>query len=147
MSEAGIVAPLIKGDPDEPFWAAWRAGQRFLLHRCAICGRHEWPATCCVRHGLASMEWVESSGAGVIETFTIFHRAYIKELAAEVPYVVAVVRLDEGPYFHTRLVGIVPEAVRSGSRVQLRRGEDDAFPFFMPEVPPRIAASAPDSRD
>ena len=131
MSTA-TIAPLVKGDPDAPFWEAWAGTERFLLHRCAVCGRHEWPATCCVAHGMARMSWVETPGAGAVETYTIFHRAYSKELAAEVPYTVAVVRLDEGPYFHTRLVGVSPDAVTSGMRVRVRRGAGDAFPLFMP---------------
>lgn len=127
------IAPLVRGDPDASFWEAWKDGERFLLHRCTTCGRNDWPATCCVTHGLAPMQWVETSGAGVVDTYTIFHRAYIKELAAEVPYTVAVIRLDEGPYFHTRLVGISPDAVQTGMRVHLRRGAGDAFPMFTPE--------------
>jgi uncharacterized protein len=127
------IAPLVKGDPDVPFWEAWSSGERFLLHRCAICARHDWPATCCVDHGLSPMSWVETPGAGVVDTFTIFHRAYVKELASEVPYTVAVVRLDEGPYFHTRLVQVSPDAVRSGMRVRVRRGAGDTFPLFVPE--------------
>ncbi len=126
-------APLTQGNPDAPFWTAWANGERFMLHRCSICDRHEWPATCCINHGLASMAWVETTGEGTIETFTIFHRAYSKELAAEVPYTVAVVRLDEGPYFHTRIVGLAPDAITTGMRVQVRRGASDAFPLFTPK--------------
>jgi uncharacterized OB-fold protein len=128
---AETIAALVMGEVDAPFWDAWKNEERFLLHRCAACGRHDWPATCCVDHGLAHMQWVEVPGAGVVDTFTIFHRAYIKELASEVPYTVAVVRLDEGPYFHTRLVGVAPESVRSGMRVKVQRGSDDAFPLFV----------------
>jgi uncharacterized OB-fold protein len=130
---AHAIAPLVKGDPDAPFWEAWSHEGRFLLHRCAQCGRYEWPASCCIIHGLAAMSWVEASGAGVVDTFTIFHRAYVKELAGDVPYTVAVVRLNEGPYFHTRLVGLPPDAVRSGMRVRVRRGAADPFPLFVPE--------------
>ena len=134
MSDSSIdIAPLVQGDRDQPFWDAWADGERFLLHRCATCGRHEWPATCCIDHGLAPMAWVETSGAGVVDTFTIFHRAYAKELADQLPYAVAVVRLDEGPYFHTRIVGTTPDTVTTGMRVALRRGAGDAFPLFMPE--------------
>jgi uncharacterized OB-fold protein len=126
------IAPLVIGDPDAPFWEAWKNGERFLLHRCRICGRNDWPATCCTEHGLAPMEWTASSGAGTIDTYTVFYKAYIKELATQVPYTVAVIRLDEGPYFHTRLVGIAPDAVKSGMRVRVRRGAADAFPLFEP---------------
>lgn len=130
---AVAIAPLVKGNPDEPFWSAWAADERFLLHRCATCRRHDWPATCCPEHGLAAMEWVESTGAGAVDTFTIFHRAYTKELASEVPYTLAVIRLDEGPYFHTRIVELAPEDVKCGMRVRVRRGAGDAFPLFIPE--------------
>jgi len=129
---APLVAPLVQGDYDAPFWTAWADNEQFLLHRCSICGRHDWPSSCCIEHGLGPMQWVETAGAGVVDTYTIFHRAYIKELAAEVPYTVAVVRLDEGPYFHTRLVDIAPDAVTTGMRVRVRRGAGDAFPLFVP---------------
>lgn len=127
------IAPLIKGDLDAPIWDAWADGNRFVLHRCGTCGRHDWPASCCPEHGMSAMEWVDTPGAGIIDTYTIFHRAYIKELASEVPYAVAVVRLDEGPYFHTRLVELAPEDVKSGMRVRVRRGVGDDFPLFTPE--------------
>ena len=130
---AEIVGPLVAGELDAPFWDAWKADESFLLHRCSACGRHDWPASCCIDHGHAPMAWVPTSGAGTIDTYTIFYRAYVKELAGDVPYVVAVVRLDEGPYFHTRIVGIAPDAVRTGMRVRLRKGEGDAFPLFQPE--------------
>lgn len=132
MSDLAI-APLVMGDPDAPFWEAWAEGERFLLHRCRVCGRQDWPATCCPEHGLAPMAWVESSGAGAVDTYTVFARAYTKEMASEVPYTIAVVRLDEGPYFHTRIVGAPPQAVTTGMRVHIRRGLGDAFPLFTPE--------------
>lgn len=126
------VGELKVGDLDAPFWDAWKADESFLLHRCSSCGRHDWPASCCVKHGAGPMEWVPTSGEGVVDTFTIFYRAYIKELAEEVPYAVAVVRLDEGPYFHTRIVGIEASEVKSGMRVRVRKGAGDAFPLFTP---------------
>lgn len=132
MSDPHPIAPLLRGDPDAPFWQAWREKERFLLHRCARCDRHEWPATCCPEHGLGAMEWVEASGSGTIDTYTVFHHAYRPELAAELPYAVIVVRLDEGPYFHSRLTGFAPEALRTGLPVRLRRGQGDPFPLFVP---------------
>jgi uncharacterized OB-fold protein len=130
LTQAG---PLVVGELDKPFWDAWKADETFLLHRCAICGRHDWPASTCVDHGGGPMEWVPTSGAGVIDTYTVFYRAYVKELEADVPYVVAVVRLDEGPYFHTRIVGVSHDAVKTGMRVHLRKGAGDQFPLFASE--------------
>lgn len=127
------VGALVPGALDAPFWDAWKADETFLLHRCSICGRHDWPASCCVEHGAGPMVWTPTSGAGVIDTYTIFYHAYMKDLASEVPYTIAVVRLDEGPYFHTRIVGVAPQDVKSGMRVRVRKGQGDPFPLFVPE--------------
>lgn len=132
-TELPPVADLFLGIPDDPIWEAWADGERFVLHRCGVCHRHDWPASCCPDHGLAAMQWVEVAGAGVVDTYTVFHHAYSKDAAGEVPYCVAVVRLDEGPYFHTQIVDTDPLTVTTGMRVQLRRGAGDAFPLFAPD--------------
>lgn len=116
MSAAAIRPPVV-GDPDAPFWAALPEG-RFLLHVCAACGRSYWPASCCVDHGAGAMEWREGSRAGTVETFTVFHRAYRPLLADRVPYVVAVIRLDDGPYFHTNIVDGDWRAALVGARAE-----------------------------
>jgi uncharacterized OB-fold protein len=108
-----LLAPIVAagGDPlDLPFWAACREG-RFLVHRCGICGRAYWPASRCVEHGDRDMAWVDASGRGTLYTYTVMHHAYTPEMRGETPYVVGVVKLEEGPFFHTRLVDCPVEAV------------------------------------
>ena len=99
---SAVVA--VGGDPaDLPFWEACRDG-RFLVHRCGACGRSYWPASRCVEHGDRDMSWVEASGRAALYTYTVLHHAYTPEMKGKTPYVVAVVKLDEGPFFHTNLV-------------------------------------------
>jgi len=99
------------GDPaDLPFWQACTEG-RFLLHQCATCGRHYWPASRCIEHGNEAMQWVEASGRGTLYTYTVMHRAYTRETRDQVPFVVAVVRLDEGPFYHSNIVECRYDAV------------------------------------
>ena len=122
-------------DSDEPFWAACRE-HRFLVHRCTICGRSYWPASSCVDHGSAAMEWEPASGKGEVHTFTVVHHAYDPATAARVPYALAVVRLDEGPFFHTDIVGIDPGDVHVGMRVSVvfdAVDDDTVLPRFTPE--------------
>jgi len=127
------VAP---DDLDDPFWAGCRRGD-FLLHRCDECGRHYWPASTCVEHGAVAMTWVPGSGRGVVHTWTVFHRVYAPHLAERVPYVIAVVRLDEGPFFHTDLADCPPGQVTSGMPVEVR------FDASAPGTPiPRFAPLA-----
>ena len=44
------------------------------------------------------VEWIKASGAGKIKSFTIIHRAISKAYLEEVPYVVALIELEEGTY-------------------------------------------------
>ena len=113
------IRPPQPGRLDQIFWDALREG-RFLLHRCGICGCHYWPASCCVEHGAGAMNWVETSGRGAVHTYTVFHRAYTPDLADQIPYVLAVVKLDEGPFFHARLNGLGDgQTLHRGFRVRV----------------------------
>jgi len=68
----------------------------------------------------ATCEWIESKGEGRIYSFVVFHRAFHQSMAGRIPYVVAVVELDEGPSFLTNIVGCVSTQVRCDQRVQLK---------------------------
>jgi uncharacterized protein len=125
------VAP---DDLDMPFWDACR-DHRFLLHRCRECGRNYWPASTCIEHGASAMQWHAGSGRGEIHTYTVAHHAYDPALARAAPYVVAVVVLDEGPFFHTDIVGCDPESVHVGMRVEVvydHVDDDTVIPRFTP---------------
>jgi uncharacterized OB-fold protein len=117
---------------DAPFWEACNRSE-FVLHRCTICDRHYWPASCCVDHGGRSMEWVPATGRGVVETSTVFHRQY--HPAFPVPYNVVVVRLEEGPYFHSTVVECDLEALEVGMAVEVTFDEiapGVRLPVFVP---------------
>ena len=50
-----------------------------------------------------------SHGKGKIYSFGVYHRVYQKGFEAEVPYVLAIVQLDEGPRLVSNIVGCAPE--------------------------------------
>jgi len=128
---------------DEPFWQACRDG-RFLLHRCSACGRAYWPASCCIEHGSGPMQWEQASGRGEVHTYTVVHHAYDPSLADRLPYVLAVVKLDEGPFFHSDLLGCEPAQVHVGMRVRVtwdRIDADTVIPRFAPEAQERSRAT------
>ena len=116
MSE--YAKPLPPDDPaNRPFWEGARRGV-LMLQRCLDCGRHRFPAAryCGQCHGERSA-WVGTSGAGVVESYCTFHRAYWPAFASDVPYDVVQVRLDEGVRLFSNLVG---GRVRAGMRVRAR---------------------------
>jgi uncharacterized OB-fold protein len=124
-------------DLDAPFWDACRE-RRFLVHRCTACGRAYWPASTCLDHGASAMEWQDASGLGEVHTYTVVHHPYDRSLVDKVPYVVAVVQLDEGPFFHTDVVGCDPQEVHVGMRVRVTFDPvpetDEMLPRFTPSA-------------
>ncbi len=108
---------VVADDLDAPFWDACLRSE-FLVHRCGRCSRDYWPASSCTEHGGDAMRWVPASGRGEVHTWTVFRRTYDPELGLPVPYIVAVIQLDEGPFFHTNLVDCAPEDVAVGLPVE-----------------------------
>jgi uncharacterized OB-fold protein len=81
-----------------PFWDAARKG-RLVIQRCQACGELRWPPLvgCPECHGRVAT-WDEVRPTGTIWSFVVYHRAFAAELKDEIPYTVAMVHLDDGPY-------------------------------------------------
>lgn len=118
-----------------PFWAGGLVGE-LRLQRCAACGHLRYPISIiCPRCLSRDAAWEAVSGLGTVLTYTIFERAYHEAWKDEVPYVVALVELDEGPVFLTNIVRVPPQEVRVGQRVTVvfeRRSAEAALPQFAP---------------
>jgi hypothetical protein len=116
--------PLVR-----PFWDAVAAG-RLDLQRCAACGRHVfYPRAICSHCGQGPLEWVTASGLGTVHAYTVAHRAP-EPFSSEVPFVVALVDLDEGVRMMTRLVDVEPAQVSIGLPVKLSISGDPPLPTF-----------------
>ena len=78
---------------------------------------------------------MEVSGAASLVSWTIIRRAVSAAFEADVPYVVALVQLDEGPTMMTNVVGCDPESLVMGQRLRVtfeQRGADLCVPQFKP---------------
>jgi uncharacterized OB-fold protein len=79
---------------DAPFWAA-ADEEKLLLQRCVTSGRYQWfPRARSIHVAGGDVEWVESPGHGHVETYSVVARSFYPALPA--PYVIGMVRLDEG---------------------------------------------------
>jgi uncharacterized OB-fold protein len=120
----------------EPYWAGARA-RRLLMPRCGDCGKyHFYPRSLCPHCSSAHLEWQQVSGAGTLYSYTIVNRAPSPAFAPEVPYVVAIVELDEGPHLMSNLVGCAPAAATIGMKLKVafrEVGENSVLPVFEPE--------------
>ena len=103
----------------QSFFEEARAG-RLTAIRCASCGTlavppKEFCPTCQHR----DWEAVPLTGSGKVTSFTVI-RIPPRGRAAEAPYAVAVVRLDEGLSILGRVVDIPLDALKTGLPVKFR---------------------------
>jgi uncharacterized protein len=74
-----------------------------LLPECMSCATVSLATnSCCARCGSLERRWRQCSGRGVIHSWVRYHRAYLPEFEALVPYEVIAVRLEEGPVMFGR---------------------------------------------
>ena len=116
-----------------PFFEA--AGQgRLALQRCTACGALRWPPLAgCPDCRSRETAWVDVVPAGTIWSYVVYHRAFAPELKSEIPYTVAMVELDAGPYMVGRIIeGEQPPTV--GARVAAVFVQTDGGPSVRWEI-------------
>lgn len=119
------------------FWEGVAAGELWL-QRCGDCRRAVfYPRAVCPHCFASGPEWFRSDGLATVHSYTVVHRAF-GEFAAQAPFTVALVDLDDGVRMMTRIVGAEPSTVRIGQRVQVEFARLDAdgagpvLPCFRP---------------
>jgi uncharacterized protein len=118
-------------DDTAPFWQGCR-DRRLLFQKCSACGHVRYPASILCPECLSiDCKWIESKGEGRIYSFVVFQRAFHPSMAGRIPYVVAVVELDEGPSFLTNIVDCDPAQVCCEQKVQLK-WENAVDGLFLP---------------
>jgi hypothetical protein len=103
----------------QPFFEAAKR-RELVVQRCNGCGAYRFPARPICSTCLSDdAEWVRVSGRGEVFSYNVMHQVYHPAFAAEVPYAVVLIKLDEGPKMISNLVGISPEEIRIGMRVEV----------------------------
>ena len=112
--------PLPQPDAESrEFWEGVKARQ-FRLQRCRACRRFRfYPRAVCPHCLSGEYEWVTVSGRATLYSFTVCHRAASEAFAADVPYMVALVELEEGVRLMSNLIGCPPDQARVGMPVEV----------------------------
>src|SRR5690349_21756724 len=94
------------------FWEGCARGE-LRLQRCTTCGTAQFPPriVCAACHAGAPV-WEVASGRGRIASHTRVHRPPSAAFKAQLPYVVALVALEEGPRIMLGLRGTAAESPR-----------------------------------
>lgn len=110
-TEKKYKLPLPVVHPDnEPYWSAIKKHE-YRLQRCADCNTLRFPVSP-VCHNCLSYEanWELMSGRGTLGSWIIVEQATGNTAWQEVvPYVVALVNLEEGPRITSNIIGLEPE--------------------------------------
>ncbi|MCU1578079.1 MAG: hypothetical protein JWP19_283 [Rhodoglobus sp.] len=115
------------------FWDGLAVGE-LRLQRCTDCDTAQfYPRPTCSTCG-GAVEWFVATGRGEVHTFTVVRANGVEPFASLVPYVFAVVQLEEGPRMLTNVIQCDPESVRIGTHVQLTpvAAGELVLPFFTP---------------
>lgn len=101
-----------------PYWDGLKE-HRVRLQQCEACAAWVFFARAhCPACGARRLAWRDVSGEGTLYTYTVARVPTLPEFTDEMPQLLAVVRLDEGPHVNTTLVGVAPEDVKIGARVR-----------------------------
>ena len=79
-----------------PYWEAAAQG-KLVLQSCSACGKtRHYPRLLCDACYSDAVTWLPSEGCGTIHSWTVAHHAFHPAFAAELPYALVTIDLDEG---------------------------------------------------
>jgi len=111
--------PLPRRTPTSaPYFDAAREG-RLILQKCPRDGFFFYPRSACPDCLGEDWSWAEVSGRGTIYSYTVDRMGLDPAQRSQVPLVVAIVELEEGPRMTSNIVGSSPDEIEIGQRVQV----------------------------
>jgi uncharacterized OB-fold protein len=124
--------------PDDTTRAFWDATTRgvLLIKRCRACGRaHFYPRPFCPHCWSEEVEWEEARGRATLYTWSVVHANDLPPFQERVPYVAAVVDLEEGPRMMTNVVDWDSNQLTAGMPLEVvfrEQAEGVTVPVFRP---------------
>ncbi len=136
MADSPARSDLPTIEPEsQPYWDAAAEG-KLLLRSCSDCGAvHHYPRPFCPACWSENVEWVEASGKGTLYTWSTVFVNDMYPFRERLPYIAAVVDLEEGPRMMTNVIDAAPEDLSVGMALQVTfRAVTDAItaPVFRP---------------
>lgn len=109
---------------------------KLKVQRCKDCDKVIfYPKHLCPNCLSSNLEWVESRGKGKIYSYTVCMSGVPPWFEADLPYILAIVELEEKVRMLTRIVDCKPEGVKCDLDVEVTfqdLTDDIALPMFRP---------------
>ena len=129
--------PLPEATPEtREFWDGAKRHE-LRIQRCRACGKaYFFPRPFCPNCSSRDVEWFTASGRGKLHTYVINQRPAMG-FQDYVPYVIAIVELDEGPRMMSNIVGIDPSPENLPIDLALevtweQQSDEITLPLFRP---------------
>jgi len=121
--------PLPIVDPGTEFFWREAKAHRLTIPQCQDCGKHHfYPRALCPHCFSDRLEWTQISGKGTVYSYTVARKPAGPAFLPDVPYVIALVDLAEGPRMMSNVMTASPDSVRIGDAVEI------TFDDVTPEV-------------
>ena len=136
---ASPVTPPIPQPESDFYWEKCKEHELWLRH-CNACDQaYFYPRDICPGCYSRDTNWIQSSGKGELYAFAVVHRAPVASFRDRVPYVTAMVVLEEGARMPANLVEVEPDpaVIKIGMPVEVtfeRRTEEISVPLFRPRA-------------
>jgi len=131
---SGKFLPLPR--PETAVWWENCRDHKLMIQCCSDCGEFQfYPRIICSGCMSGRLEWVLSTGRGSVSTYTVCRLPVAAAYASDVPYVVALIQLEEGPVMMSNVVECDPESVETGMPVEVvfqEWSETITIPQFRP---------------
>ncbi len=129
--------PVPQTNPwSEPFWKAARE-EKLIIQKCDDCGYNIfYPRLICPSCFSRNIDWIETSGRGTVYAFTVVENNAPSAFLEDMPFVVAIIRLDEGVQMLSNIVDCDPEEVFCEMPVKVtfkKLNEEFTLPVFKPQ--------------
>jgi hypothetical protein len=116
----------------------WEAARRheLVFQQCRSCEQKIFfPRLMCHRCLSKDLDWVKSSGRGTVYSYTIIYQVAHESFASDVPYVYAIIELEEGVRMISNVINADPLKLRIGMAVKVvfeKATEEISIPKFEP---------------
>ena len=137
MSEYKKPLPVVQ-PWSKPFWEAAKR-HKLMIQTCNDCGlKIFYPRKYCPDCWSANLGWFEASGRGKVFSYSITMAGVEERFAEDLPFVLALVDLEEGIRMMTNIVECKPDEVSIGMDVKVTfRDVTDEFSLPMFKLNPK----------
>lgn len=119
----------------EEYWAGCRQHE-LRIQLCNDCRQHQfYPRIICSHCSSRDVKWVTASGDAELVSYSICHHPVSAAYKEDLPYVIALVQLAEGPTMMSRVVQCPLDEIAVGMALSVEFddwSEEVSLPVFRP---------------